>query len=414
MLSPGDAWLVRQEPDLPGLGLLLDPERLQTELATRVPHQAVGKVHAVYTRYKPHTSCLVAYRIRTQGQENWAYATAYRRHAAEQLYTARPFDDPRAHIWHDMAVVWRFFPADRKLRGLAHLSTHHLDAELAAALGLGETPLPLVPLRYKPERRFVGRVNDGDRCWSLRCYSRDEYKTAKAAYHGLTHIDLPLARRVGRAKFAYALALEWRTGQPLDMMATSSPGWEAAGRVLRRLHGQSASKLHQVAPAPSSGVDAVAVLRPDQRERAAAIAARALFTLAASPAQTALIHGDFSADQCLVEPDGSVALLDLDNAAWGDPMSDLGSFAAYLDQAVALGIRDAAAAAQALEQCVAGYAEEDRRHPLTLYHSAHFEAQRVLSLLRRAPEPFRYRHVDWPKVCDAILSLAERRAYVAA
>jgi Phosphotransferase enzyme family len=54
--------------------------------------------------------------------------------------------------------------------------------------------------------------------------------------------------------------------------------------------------------------------------------------LAAMPPQAATIHGSFHDDQVLVGPEG-VTLLDLDSAAIGHPLLDVGHFASYLSAA---------------------------------------------------------------------------------
>ena len=75
-LAMGDAWLVEQDVNLPGLELLLDTSRFVQRIALCQPQQSITHGRAYYVRYKPGTSCLVAYQLVADGEPLWVYATA--------------------------------------------------------------------------------------------------------------------------------------------------------------------------------------------------------------------------------------------------------------------------------------------------------------------------------------------------
>jgi len=113
------------------------------------------------------------------------------------------------------------------------------------------------------------------------------------------------------------------------------------------------------------------------------------------------IHGDFDTDQVLFTSEG-VAILDFDEAAQGDPVADLGSFAARLEWAALRGDLSAGRAKVLTENLLEGYC---RAAHCDL--PAHFDLYKAAGLLRVAPHPFRNRLPDWPEQTQAIFDRIE-------
>src|SRR5919201_2297370 len=85
MLSPADADLVRRDPALPGLALLLDPGAFAAALRRAAPRLGAEETRITYVRYKPGTSCLVGYRLVAAGRDTAVSAAAYRPDAHDKL-----------------------------------------------------------------------------------------------------------------------------------------------------------------------------------------------------------------------------------------------------------------------------------------------------------------------------------------
>jgi aminoglycoside phosphotransferase (APT) family kinase protein len=113
-----------------------------------------------------------------------------------------------------------------------------------------------------------------------------------------------------------------------------------------------------------------------------------LAALAGVEPASATIHGSFHDDQVLVG-DGGVTLLDLDSAATGHPLFDVGEFASYLTAAA-----EHEARGRFLEACGAG------RDALV------FEAA---ALLRWSSLPFRDLEPGWPEAVRRRVELAGER-----
>jgi len=61
MLTDADATVVKRDPELPGLGLVLDPDAIAPLVAKHWPDVDLNTLGCTYVRYKPGQSCLVAY-----------------------------------------------------------------------------------------------------------------------------------------------------------------------------------------------------------------------------------------------------------------------------------------------------------------------------------------------------------------
>jgi hypothetical protein len=421
MLSPADADLVARDPAIPGLGVLLDPEAFAAALRAALPAAAIGGVEPLYARYKPGTNCLVAYRVALPAGPTMLYARAYaaalRAKLAHPLrLRARPnalgigglaLDEPGIAIYswphdHDLPALTRLDGQRRRARLLAAICPERADLRAAA----------LVHLRYRPERRYVGRLVGGARGDALlKLYCARDYAQARVAARAFHSAGpLVIAAPLGSADEQRALLFPWRPEPSLPGLlwdeARAPAALRLAGAALATLHAQGAAALPQELrddplaelAAAAGAISAICpALAPRVRRLAAALASE----LQAGPARLRPLHGDFYADQVLIGP-GQATLLDLDNARWGDPAGDLGTFTAHLWRAVELG-RGAASQAELLARALcAGYGEV-----AALPSPARLSAYSALGLLRLAPEPFRYRAPNWPAQVAALVSLAE-------
>src|SRR6266705_888572 len=117
----------------------------------------------------------------------------------------------------------------------------------------------------------------------------------------------------------------------------------------------------------------------------------------ASAETLAPIHGDFQAEHVLLS-EAEVRVVDLDEAARGNPAIDLGNFFAHLELDGIRGIVDAGRIEAYCEALLAGYDP-------TLKGQA--VVATAAGLLRLAIDPFRDREPNWPGTMETILRRAE-------
>ena len=206
------------------------------------------------------------------------------------------------------------------------------------------------------------------------------------------------------------VALEYLPGRVLD----DTLGRERAGRTKLAGAGAALALLHDrhlsALPARTADHDAaaalaaaehIAVLLPDLAGTVRGLAGGIVRGMADLPLMRTTIHGDFSADQVVIAPDGRVALVDLDSGAIGDPASDLACAAAALASRTVLG-GDPSVETLRVRALFEGYsALRPLPAPETL--ALHVAAM----LLRRAVDPFRLCAPSWPPAVTALVGRAE-------
>ena len=245
------------------------------------------------------------------------------------------------------------FPLDVRLPGLA------------AAVEGGEL------IRYKPGRRAVIRYPGA---------------YAKLRADGRAPVTIPGAPRVLRHEPGLTV-YEEVPGTPLRE-CERAPWMEAVAEAMARLHAMRLDlRAHDVeleARDLRAAAETAAAIGADPGD----LAERLIPRLADVEPATATIHGSFHDDQVLVG-DAGVTLLDLDSAAIGHPLFDVGEFASYLTAA-----GEEEARGRFLEACGAG------RDALL------FEAA---ALLRWSSLPFRDLEPAWQEAVRRRVELARER-----
>ena len=247
------------------------------------------------------------------------------------------------------------------------------------------------PLRYNALRRLVLRGSRHTGAFGREHILRltaVHQRVDRVALGALAGLGVPLAaplRGVSVPTSRRVTLWPWIDGVDLAAAPDAAVAREA-GAALTRLHDVAASTLgYRIATRvpPGEGpdlalrrvVEIVVVIAPSLEQRLDAILAR----LPDRPRDaTAIIHGDFSADQ-VVRADAGARIVDLDRLQLGEPHHDLGGFAASeLRRTGGWGLTDA---------LLMGYRGRLRADVLA--------AWTVQALLLRLTEPFRAASATW-------------------
>lgn len=421
LLSPPDRDLVRRDPGLPGLALLLDPEAFASVVRTHAAQGDLSSAALSYVRYKPTVSCLAGYELTVAGTPVHVYAKAYRLAAGGKLHKLRsqpaiPGLLGAGHILIEaQGIAVSVFPNDRRLDGLIRLADDAARPRLLRKLFPSRRGLwhgTLRTLRYNPERRYVARLRTDEGAGAvLKVYGASGFAHARDSTKALkssTHLILP--RRIGRSTRHQMLAFEWLSGRLLseaiaDVDLADLPV-SVVGAAIADLHRQHPAALPSVsrqeeALALGSLASALGMLCPHLAGRARAIARRLGAELTELPPVDGAIHGDFYAKQVLLT-DGGVAVLDLDEARRGDPAGDLGTFIAHLERDALRGTLPPERVEPVARALLEGYEDAGGRGNLD-----RINLYTATALFRLAPHPFRQREPDWPERIAAILGRAE-------
>lgn len=408
--------LIRRDTLLPGLSTVLEPDTFSKVLQAAFPGSILTDAQITYLRYKPHTNCLVTYKLKVNGEIRTLYATAYRKADESKIHKALVKFHGESELLPvvlPQGIIVRKFPTDRRLKALEKVVD---DVQRAALL---EALLPHRPelwdarlniLRYKPERRLVAQlVTERGALALLKLYNEGDFNRAyrgARAFHPTP--SLHLASLLGGAKSRRLLISEWISARPFDQVLLQDDVYALSlrvGRALAELHAQVPMKLETLSRTNEvkplfSAADAVAFLLPKLAPRIDRLARALASELMAAPQESTPVHGDFSADQVLLTGSG-VTIIDFDAAVRSDAAWDLGTFAAQLEHDTLTGSLSEAKAEGVMSALLDGYREVHRRTPT---RGALYTA---VGLLRLAPHPFRTREADWPKQTKAIIARAE-------
>ncbi|CAG1006990.1 hypothetical protein PHYC_03380 [Phycisphaerales bacterium] len=423
MLCPGDARLVAREPALSALATLLDPEALAA-IVTRRSGVSVTHATPTYLRYKPATSCLVAYELQIAGRAS-PLAVYARTHAGDAA-SVKIDNAVRQPAWSgplgpgifavdDPPLTLFTFPNDHELDVLPRL---HDPAELSRLLGKASKDLrgrdfgPLEQLRYKPERRFAGRATAADgESFFIKAYAPANAGPAIAGARAFEpRGSLQLARFLGGYARRGVAAWEWLRGRPIDLHTRSeglSHSCARVGEALAMLHHQPALVPDAYAPTRlaeilAESIAAIHAIAPNAISRLHRLASRLEDWVA--PAQLSPLHGDFSPGQVLLS-EAAVAILDFDRAGRGPADLDLGNFIANVELLALLGEAPPTAPGACADSLVQGYFGAGA--PTQAGIHVRTRPATAFALMRLAPEPFRTRRADWPELLEAILTRAE-------
>lgn len=415
-----EAGLAERDRLLPGLATLFDPDAFAEALARSCPGTEIGPPEITWVAYSPQSYCVVSYRFSAGGRTVDGYARAFRHDERDRALASlakRAVDTPLGPgwiVWERLAVLVSIFPNDLRLRRLARLMDPVRRARLVRQLlphRAESDPGRLETLRYKPERRFVGRLTGRHDALALKLklYPRSTYPDAwRNALAFTSSGPLRVVRPVGSRD--YVIAFEWLPGQLLSTVLrngdASAPGtMQMVGAALARLHAQDAAGLGRRdrnvdAASLRAAARKIAFLWPRTGMRATALADRLARAIVDRPEVHRPIHGDFCAKQVLMDGE-TVIVLDFDCAAKGDPSIDLGLFVAHLERDACCGLLPPDRVDLLRESLLEGYRSHAGTPPggIDLYTA--------VGLLRVALDVFRDREPDWPERIERLVMRAE-------
>jgi ATP-binding cassette, subfamily B, bacterial len=420
-LSLDDTSLVQRDPYLPGLAVALDPEALVSELRKCLPDFEFQMVKSTYVRYKPRTSCLIAYELQVAGKIAPIYIKIYSPASEIKLHNARqkptrPWQLRPSHVvLEHLSMVVFFFPYDAKVTALPILANPQFRQPLLQRL------LPNCPefweckvqsIAYKPERRYVARLlTESGKKAIIKLHSEAGYEGARNKADALESSSiLRIGRQLAHSNRHSIMVSEWLNGQLLsDIVAMAKPDLHAVanvGAALAELHMQGGGKLPILSRQAEAGrlleaTSSLGVLCPDLTRRAHHLTQFLVEQLIQLPTRKRPIHGDFYAKQVILDGD-RVALLDLDEAVRGDPADDLGNFIAHLHRQVGRGELAVDLVNPIRAALLEGYriaSESGIPDRLELYSA--------VNLLRLAQDPFRNREPNWSARVRTILEQVE-------
>lgn len=414
MLQASDKYIIEKDNALPGLRVMLDSEEFLKQLKEVFLLEPIS-VKPTYVRYKPNTSCLVRYEMETELGVKNVYARAHRKDALEKLEKARlsNLKGESCCVINGKALIIYKYPFDRKLKYLPRLvneEIHHKVLKKSLPNDLLEQNISIQPLVYKPERRFVAKL-EGTNCTTvLKMYNQENLIRAKVnADSFVSKGNLCVARNLGYSSKYGTLTFEWLEGHLLRE-AFLKPNFDVSklyqvGTALANLHSQFPDNLQERTSKNhltklfelSTWFQAV---HPELAPRICMLVQHISNTLPEMPSRITTVHGDFHSKQVLLRQD-TVGIIDLDEAFLGDPAFDLGLFIAHLEYDALRNLFPSSLVSIASEAFLEGYRET------TGFLPPNINLYAAMGLLSLSPHFFRNRFPNWPEQTELIVARAE-------
>lgn len=393
------------DAQLPQLAALLDAPQMGAHFAralstTSTPHLTDCQITRV--KYRPGRNCVVSYHLsvldpdtgRAGEQRLSALALGPGEslpqfiNAQQQSLVPTGLGQSVLHLPTLETVVW-VFPNDRKLTGLPVLTraeelAHELLPAIVAARFGAQWRLENLAHRlihYVAERSCTVRVDlalkdartgaemartlfgktycpgEDGRAWQ----AMSQLWQSASCRQGRLLIPQPLAHQAASSA-CWQSGLMGATLGELEADGAQGARWLArAGATVAALHCTAVADLQIITTAEivaklEACAAVIARAHPSLQTVLRALVNRLVNTAdrAAAPL-TATLHGDLHLQNLFVT-EGRVALIDLDDLCCGDPLQDLGSFAAALYYRALVRGEDASTAPPRIEQFIAAYA----------------------------------------------------------
>lgn len=393
------------DAQLPQLAALLDASQMGAHFARALGASCASNItdcQITRIKYRPGRNCVVSYNLsvidphtgRAGAQRLSALAMRLGEsrpqfiNAQQQSLVPTALGQSVLHLPALETVVW-FFPNDRKLTGLPVLTSadrlaHELLPAIVAASFGAEWRLKNLAHRlihYVAERSCTVRVdlelNDARTgAKAARTLFGKTYCPGEdgRAWQAMSQLWQTASCRQGRLLIPQPLAHQaasnacWQSGLTgatlgeLEADGAQDARWLArAGATVAALHGTALADLQIITTAEilaklEASAAVIARAHPSLQAVLGALVNRLVATAdgAAAP-PIATLHGDLHLQNLFVT-EGRVALIDLDDLCRGDPLQDLGSFAAALYYRALVRGEDVSTIPPRIEQFIAAYA----------------------------------------------------------
>ncbi len=379
-----------RDPHLPALDLLDGGRLTESLLDAGVVSGNVTDARVVYVEYTPGKSVVLQADLEIDGHRRAAVLRAGT--AGCRVARATGASVP------SVGGVLHWLPADPYVRMPAAASDlAHSPWFAARRPGTGPDLADgeLEMLSYVPGRRATFGVGP----YVVKTYGTEaRFALARDAQRLLARgRELPTPRAVGALPDQRMTIQRRVDGLPAGRHRAARLG-AAAGDLVDRLHGSTRTARVRRGPwaqlgAAHCAVTTLAAVAPDEAARSHHLLHRLTEAVPAGLPMV-LSHGDFSVDQLLVDPRGTLTVTDVDNACQAPAALDLACFAANVMSGRA---GDAEHSEAVLEELLVGRVAPPA---VEWYYAA--------ALLRRCDRPFRRQKKHWPEKSSAILDHVER------
>ncbi len=423
MLEQADAELVRSDPDIPGLHLLLDPIAFARKVKELWPQLDLKRIEPTLLRYERSRWCIASFRLTTPDSTIRIYAKAHgNSDASLKLLEAKTRnyaagdEGMTARILSDFGVIIYAFPNDQKLTSLTHILTEDSQYDLLRSLFPTRATWwsgTIEPLHYSPERYLVAALNvAGTPQAIIKLLVPEEYPaTRENARQQLQHEQFKRPALIAHSDEYHALGFTYLPGMHLNKLfladkERAGKGVERAGELLQQFHRQSLAEMSELdikdrateIEEIKQQIGLLTGLSSFLKAPATQLADILIEQLERYPEARTVTHGHFI-DRHILIGNRHTALLDLDNTYIGDAHADIGFFIAHIERSVLRGRLTPQQARNYRQIFLQAYGDAPRER---------VELYTAVALFKMASHPFQYREAQWLEQINTLLKRARR------
>lgn len=424
MIAEHNLKLSDREHAVPGVRILLDPQRFADAWGRVTGEGREISAKIEYVRYKPQRRCLVKYRIDFGRESEIVVAQAYdqagwNKHC--QTYDEMTCDVPPTAN-NELSRSWISagkFPSDRKLRLMRELQNEADSKRFVRSTidpFFNEDLFRLKCVAYKPGRRAVYSLrSDVQRQYAVKLFDKTSYPNAVRIARAWDNcrnslqnngVEIPNITCVNDRH--RLLVTNWLTAANLSRRLSERTvcehDFERIGAALACLHQSSPIALatkhqpHRRDQVEKLSQDIIFLL-PELKKLMTCCVRRLLDALDDLSVASLPIHGDFYAKQVCLDEE-NVGILDFDQSVLGDPYIDIGNFLAKHIWGGQRGDYQLGNADQLHQAFLSGY--QFRRGKLS---QRSVDTHLAIGLLKCTPLPFRNGCDEWPQDTHKILEM---------
>lgn len=394
------------DPLLPQRDLLLNADEVARRLSSVLVTYGtltIDSCNRIRTKYRFGESLRVLHRVTARGSELIVAARTFPKGVCEEAYErARSQAIENTPIKavacdQELHTIFWTFPNDRKLSGLRFLAS--VPPRFPASVVPGWTGSRVIA--YAPEKCATAECLDAESnvLAYAKVYRGSEGERVFRLYQSLERslsqrgAGLQLPRALAYSKAHRMLLLERIEGSHLADLQDKDKtlrGYRQLGAALATLHGLSIPEglpsfrrleLKRIRQAARI----IGQARPDVRKEALELAEKLTALRDFKSERVVCLHGDVHPKNGIQTQDG-LTLIDMDQAAVGDPAADIGSFLASLSYNHLTGVLSHARAQRLAEAFLSGYADAGSlpaETSLSWYTAAALLAERALRAVNR-------------------------------
>ena len=410
--------LIQRDSVIDGLPIVLDEALMLETLNSLRPEDQFQSAHKQYVRYKKGTNCIVKYHCTTAEKSSDYYAKAYREQDEDKLAKVVAVGHSERHqnveVLEKAHLALFRFPYDGKLKPLPLLFDKNVQGTIInRALFRNDwvDVKSIETLQYKPERRFVAKLelSDGTKA-VLKMYTHERFQTAVLSNRHRVRGE-HLISLVGRSQKQRILLYEWIEGQSLTKVYQDSSfdGEHIynCGKELGNLH-QTKGKYVQAkngdefAQSLEELANGVQYLIPTLTEQVHTLARELNSAIQSLASPLSVIHGDFYSKQVLITEEG-VKFIDLDDVSVWHSAYDIGVFIAHLERDCLLGLLPERLLIQFSQLLLEGYTCVRYVEPEQV------ELFTAVALFQLAHHPFRNGSDNWEREVKRMVAASQSR-----